>query len=327
MSAKAPVPDIIAAAAQARILISSEGAARVAAFFLSARGAAGLFRDRAGRPDLYYSVFGLGGLIALGVGLPQPRDVRRCLDAEAGVTKEESFTDCVSRIRCLRCLNLLGDVQPGDALKFEQSVARLERYRSADGGYSHEREHAPQGTVYAAYLVEQAHRDAGIAWRDPERTITALDTLCTPDGGYTNHSGTPRGSTTATAAAAVLLIRHGKCQPARRAVDYLARQRHPDGGYRASQAAPLPDLLSTATALYAESLCEPLTDKPPFRPTAAFIEGLWNGDSGFRSQAADPVSDVEYTFYALLALGALAAIHPSQPKALPPAAVSCQTSL
>jgi hypothetical protein len=222
---------------------------------------------------------------------------------------EESFTDCVSRIRCLRCLNLLGEVQPGDALKFEQSVARLDRYRSADGGYSHEREHAPQGTLYAAYLVEQAHRDAGIAWRDPERTITALDTLCTPDGGYTNHSGTPCGTTTATAAAAVLLTRYGKREQARQAVDYLAKLRHPDGGYRAAPTVPLPDLLSTATALYAESLCVPLTEKPPFLPTTAFIESLWNSDGGFRSHAADPVSDVEYTFYALLALGALDAIH------------------
>jgi hypothetical protein len=75
----------------------------------------------------------------------------------------------------------------------------------------------------------------------------------------------------------------------------------------------LPDLLSTATALYAESLCVPLTEKPPFLSTTTFIEGLWHNDGGFRSHAADPVSDVEYTFYALLALGALDAIHHLKP--------------
>jgi hypothetical protein len=313
MSANAPLPDIIATAARSRALISEEGAARVTVFILSARGTADLFCDRAGRPDLYYTVFGLGGLVALGAGLPQPRDLRPCFDAGDGAAAGGSFIDWVSRVRCLHCLNLLGDEQPGDAQRFEQAVAHLDRYRSADGGYSHEREQAAQGTVYAAYLVEQAHQDAGIAWPDPERAITSLDTLRTPDGGYTNHTGTPCGTTTATAAAAVLLTRHGKCEQARQAVDYLAKQRHPDGGYRAAPAVSLPDLLSTATALYAESLCEPLSENPPFLPTAAFIEGLWNSDGGFRSQAADPVSDVEYTFYALLALGALDAIHHLNP--------------
>jgi hypothetical protein len=312
MFANAPLPDIIATAARSRALISAEGATRVSVFVLSARGAAGLFCDRAGRPDLYYTVFGLGGLVALGAGLPQPQDLRPCFDAGDGVAAGGSFIDWVSRIRCLHCLNLLGDVQPGDARRFEQAVERLNRYRSDDGGYSHEREQAARGTVYAAYLAEQAHRDAGIAWPDPERAIAALDTLRTPDGGYTNHSGTPCGTTTATAAAAVLLTRHGRRGPARQAVDFLAKQRHPDGGYRAAPAVPRSDLLSTATALYAESLCEALSENPPFLSTAAFIEGLWNSDGGFRSQAADPVSDVEYTFYALLALGALSVIHHSK---------------
>ncbi len=312
MSANIRLPDIISTAARSRVLISSEGADRGAVFVLSARGAGGLFCDRAGQPDLYYTVFGLGGLVALGADLPQPRDLRPGLDAGDGAAAGASFIDCVSRIRCLHYLSLLGNAQPGDAWRFEQAITRLDHYRSADGGYSHEREQAARGTVYAAYLAEQSHRDAGIAWPDPERTIASLVTLRTPDGGYTNHSGTPCGTTTATAAAAVLLTRYGKREQARQAVDYLAKLRHPDGGYRAAPSVSLPDLLSTATALYAESLCVPLTEKPPFLPTTAFIESLWNSDGGFRSHAADPVSDVEYTFYALLALGALEAIHHSK---------------
>lgn len=308
MSAKAPVSDIIATAARSRDLLSPEGAARVAAFILSARAANGLFCDRAGSPDCYYTVFGLDGLAALGAGLPQPRDLRPCLFAEEGVAAGDAFIEQVSRIRCLYGLNRLGDVQPGDAGWFARAVAGVARYRSADGGYSQEHERAARGTVYAAYLAEQAHRDAGIAWPDPERVIAALDPLRTPDGGYTNHAGTACGTTTATAAAVVLLARYGTPGQARSAADYLARQRHPGGGYRAAPTVPLPDLLSTATALYAESLCAPLTERPPFRATAAYIEGLWNGDGGFRSQTADPLSDVEYTFYALLALGALATL-------------------
>ena len=53
MSANIRLPDIITTAARSRVLISSEGADRVADFILTARGASGLFCDRAGRPDLY----------------------------------------------------------------------------------------------------------------------------------------------------------------------------------------------------------------------------------------------------------------------------------
>lgn len=301
------LPDATATAALARHALSPAGAERVTAFILSASHAAGGFCDRAGKPDLYYTVFGLDGLIALGADLPDTRPIRAflALGTDADTAAGGTFIDWVSRIRCLRGLNRLGDVQPEDTLRYEQALARVSRFRSADGGYSHEREHAAAGTVYASYLVEQAYRDAGITWPDAEQAITALDTLRTPDGGYSNHCGTPSGTTTATAAAAILLARLGARAQAGQAASYLARMRHPDGGYRAAPQVQLPDLLSTATALYAESLCAaPL---PPFRTTAAFVETLWNDDGCFRGHAADPIADVEYTFYALLALGALVA--------------------
>jgi len=301
------IPDATATAFHARDLLSPEGAARVAAFVQARRDATGLFCDRAGHPDLYYTVFGLGALLALGVGLPPSGDIRPFLDA--GSAGGGSFTDWASRIRCLRCLILLGEAQPGDTRRYAPAIDGLNRYRSADGGYAHEREQAEQGTVYAAYLAEQAYRDAGIAWPGAAHVIASLDALRTTDGGYTNHPGTRGATTTATAAAIVLLARYGKPGRAQQAAAFLATVRHPDGGYRAAAPVLLPDLLSTATALYAESLCEPAAEKPPFSMTAAFIEGLWQNNGGFSGHAADSVADVEYTFYALLALGALAVIH------------------
>lgn len=303
------LPDAAATAALARDTLSVEGAARVVAFIGSRRAANGLFRDRAGRPDLYYTVFGLDGLIALQAALPTPHGViRSFFDADNTPVAGGSFIDWASHIRCLRGLRLLGHGRQDDACRLERALARLEGWRSADGGYAHEWPRAAHGTVYAAYLAEQAYRDAGAAWPEPERAIASLDALRTPDGGYSNHPGTRRCTATATAAAAVLLARCGARERALQAAAVLAALRHPEGGTRAAPSVPLPDLLSTATALYAESLCPPLPAAAPFRETAAFVESLWSDDGGFRGHAADPIADVEYTFYALLALGALAAI-------------------
>ena len=47
-----------------------DSAPLVEAFLRSQLDPSGGFRDRAGTPDLYYSVFGLEGLIALGAAVP-----------------------------------------------------------------------------------------------------------------------------------------------------------------------------------------------------------------------------------------------------------------
>ena len=74
--------------------------------------------------------------------------------------------------------------------------------------------------------------------------------------------------------------------------------------------APIPDLLSTATALHALStlgLSIQDTDAGGARRELAldFVDSLWSGRS-FYGHWEDDVLDCEYAFYALLALGHLA---------------------
>ncbi len=83
----------------------------------------------------------------------------------------------------------------------------------------------------------------------------------------------------------------------------LARHR-PEGGFFATPMAPMPDLLSTATALHAlaalqvdfEAIKEPCID---------FVDSLWTNQGGFYGNWAEDRVDCEYTYYALLALGHL----------------------
>ncbi len=80
----------------------------------------------------------------------------------------------------------------------------------------------------------------------------------------------------------------------------------PEGGFLANPTAPVPDLLSTATVLYAlHRLRYPLD---PARRNAClrFIESVMAESGGFCGHGMDDTPDCEYTFYALLALGCLA---------------------
>jgi hypothetical protein len=76
-----------------------------------------------------------------------------------------------------------------------------------------------------------------------------------------------------------------------------------NGGFVALQKAPVTDLLSTAVALYALQFID--SDIKDIKPDClTFVDGLYlNG--GFRATELDFDIDIEYTFYGLLALGAL----------------------
>lgn len=76
-----------------------------------------------------------------------------------------------------------------------------------------------------------------------------------------------------------------------------------DGSFRAIQQAPVGDLLSTAVSLYALDFVN--TDLRPIKPDCLqYIDSLYI-DGGFCATELDVSPDVEYTFYGLLALGAL----------------------
>ena len=85
---------------------------------------------------------------------------------------------------------------------------------------------------------------------------------------------------------------------------WLLDRCHARGGFFASCSTPVPDLLSTATALHALSaLHVPIAGLRD--PCLDFVDSLWTNRGGFFGTWADDTVDCEYTFYALLALGHL----------------------
>jgi len=133
--------------------------------------------------------------------------------------------------------------------------------------------------------------------------VNCITRLRAEDGGYANQLDVPLGLTPSTAAAVTLLRQWNEPVPPGIG-DWLLGRHAPDGGFFATPVAPLPDLLSTATALHALDGLH--VDLGPIRePCLDFIDTLWTSQGGFHGNWTDDELDVEYTYYGLLALGHL----------------------
>ena len=109
-----------------------DSAELVADFLRSQRNDGGGFAGRDGKSDLYYTVFGLEGLLALRADLPANETAAYLRSFGDGAELDFVHLTCLAR--CWAALPTpLRDEAAGAAL-----LGRLEAYRSADGGYDAE---------------------------------------------------------------------------------------------------------------------------------------------------------------------------------------------
>lgn len=273
----------------------------VARQFTEAGGAG----DRDGRPDLYYTIFGLACLEAL--QMPELHDPQSAVRTRLrpwlqgfGDGAGLDFVHLGALSRCHAAEGLEGMPAGLD----EAILRRLEEYRARDGGYDSDRDSA-NGNAYGCFVALGAYQDLQRPLPDPLRMVQCLKLLETPDGAWANARQLKVGSTNATAAAVTLL--HQLDLPIHERVgDWLLAQAHPEGGFLAMPKAPMPDLLSTATTLHALACLERPLPARLREKCLDFIDTLWNAEGGFHGHWADDHLDAEYTFYGLLALGHLA---------------------
>ena len=268
----------------------------VAAFFKSRLNPDGGFQDRTGESDLYYTVFGLEGLVALQEEIPA-RHVAPYLEAfDDGSGLDFVHLACLARCWATVASNLTA-VPPADAI-----LAHLETYRTPDGGYAQGR-CAERGNAYAAFLALGTYQDLGRPLPDPHGLLASVAGLRSGDMAYSNQPGDARGTTTVTAAAVMLLRALGGAPDPHLGVWLLDRCQS-NGGFLASAAAPIPDLLSTATGLHAlAALDVPIAGLR--EACLDFVDSLWTNRGGFYGSWVDDDIDCEYTYYGLLALGHL----------------------
>jgi hypothetical protein len=279
--------------------ILGESAELVRHFLVSRLNADGGFQDRSGRSDLYYTVFGLEGLLALQAPLPADKVEKYLM--RFGIGENLDFVHLCSLVRCRAALT-----QPDRSREPEhcsiELARRFETFRSADGGY-HVLPGSAFGSAYGCFLALAAYQDLGRPLPDPLRMIRCLKFLETPDGAWANERGLKVGTTNSTAAT-VTLLRHLSMPIAASVGDWLISGCRRDGGFTAAPSTPLPDLLSTATALHALAGLD--RDFGQIKESCLdFLDTLWSNEGGFHGHWGDDLLDCEYTYYGLLALGHL----------------------
>jgi hypothetical protein len=257
------------------------------------------FKDRSGRSDLYYTVFGLEGLLALQAPLPAERVIPYLESFGAGESLDFVHLCCL--IRCWAALGpnyvaqrgsvvggrgggAIGDV-PGEGWRvqrprwqsFWDGLWRLSRRRGVSGPW-------PTDARWAASCAEpEVSRNPGWRLGERARIESRRDQLHCGHGDLALRLGMPVAPAVG---------------------DWLLRAAHREGGFVATPGAPIPDLLSTATALHALAGLE--RDFSTIKePCLDFIDTLWTNEGGFHGHWGDDSLDCEYTYYGLLALGHL----------------------
>ena len=295
---------MLAAASRATSFLGD--AARATAHFLrSQQNPDGGFRGRSAASDLYYTVFAIEGLIALGEP-PDPAPLRRYLDSFGdGAGLDLIHLACL--VRCWADIECAMRNLPQVPNLREVCLQRIKAHRSADGGYN-PTPGADHGTAYACFFALGALQDLNLPQVPNLREVMGcLSALRREGGGYANERPL-RSPTTPTTAAAASVIKQLGGAVDKATAQWLLNRIAPKGGFFATEATPLPDLLSTATALHAlDSLAQPCPElsEGPRRATAEFVSALQAESGGFRGLELDEEPDAEYTFYALLALGHL----------------------
>lgn len=274
-----------------------ESAELVATFLQSRLHPAGGFMNRDDKPDLYYTVFGLEGLMAL--QKTPPLDVTRTWLDQFGDGEGLDFVHLCCLARCWAGIGL-NDFPETSRIKLAE---RIETYRTPDGGY-HQAPARKNGSAYGCLIAWGGYQDLGLLPPDALHIARCMDSLETPDGAWSNEPGIRLGSTTATAAM-LSLYRHLQMPAPPVSVDWLVSQCLPGGGFLAIPGAPIPDLLSTAVALHALSGNDAAINRLR-EPCLDFVDSLWSAEGGFHGNWTDDTLDPEYTYYGLLALGHLA---------------------
>ncbi|MCK4958121.1 MAG: hypothetical protein KAT00_01950, partial [Planctomycetes bacterium] len=163
------------------------------------------------------------------------------------------------------------------------------------------------GTVYGCFLAMAAYQDLGVDLPDAERLLDCVKPLKTDDGGYANEIGLEM-SLTPTTAAALMILETFKEPKDDLAINWLFARLGTEGGFHVMGDVPIPDLLSTATALHtlgslgvaAERISGPVKER-----CLDYVDSLWDSRGAFCGNEMDRDLDCEYVFYGLLATGQL----------------------
>jgi len=277
-------------------LLDSNSLSRHAVTILSFQDESGGFRGRRGGADIYYTGFAVRALHALdglqGTSAP-------ILSYLTGA-KCEGIIDELNRLSALMLLN----GTPSDSHKVCELI---ERFRTPDGGYG-KRIGDQSGSTYHTFLAVVCRDLVGCELRGSEKLKRFVALRIRDDGGFSEHHAATHSNTNATAAGLLLLELLNMADRAllENATEYLLSAQDDSGGWLSTRRAPVPDLLSTYTALVSLENVGTLPQRT-LGKGLSFALACERREGGFSAGTWDTDVDVEYTYYGLgtLALAGL----------------------
>lgn len=242
---------LLQTAAVSRSLLDQTSRKKLTGFVLSHQNRDGGFRGRDEKSDLYYTVFAVASLKALGHPVPAGKVWKYVRSFGVGEGLDLVHLVCLIQLRA---------AFPMFKKTRRKLFQQLEKHQD-DSAYS----------VFLKLFADDFHQgEIGYDLADPTTNLAAALI------------------TSANADIAEVLMK--------RVVE--------TGGFAPTKHIGVPDLLSTATALFA--LVESGVDLDGIhKPCLEYVESLWRDSGGFAGHIADEFEDVEYTFYALLSIGSL----------------------
>ena len=258
--------------AKSIFMLDPEMIAEIRTFILSKQTTRGGFSDRGGKCDLYYTIFGYYIAESFSVS-----EVMEPLKKYVAATVASNNLSGVYRFcGAILYAKLIGLDATTEKLR-QQIVADLTSANSKQPEYS-----SFLG-ILALYYLEDFQNIQRIV--NQYKRSFSLNELPCP----------------VVAAITVMLGMTGNRKP--EAVEMLKTFYRANGGFAALHQAPSEDLLSTGVALYALHFLD--ADLRLMKPDClTFVDDLYDS-GGFRATQYDALTDVEYTFYGLLALGSM----------------------
>ena len=280
------------------LLLTPETTDEIRKFILKKQTAGGGFADRAGKGDLYYSLFGY--FIAEVFAITEVKEPLKVF------VKSKVDSENLSGVHLYCAAILYSKLFGADATSLSLNYKIKKELKSSFQHISTSTNQLISSSAHqnysnfmgylALYYLEDFLSLKNLLHQ--YKTFSSTQHISTPTLQHISTSNLP---CPVIAANAILhqLSNHPDPFSGEKIKSFL----RPSGGFAAVSNAPCEDLLSTGVALYALKFID--ADIRILKPEClSFIDNLF-GDGGFRAVQTDFETDVEYTFYGLLALGAL----------------------
>jgi hypothetical protein len=297
--------------------LGKEALDRVVGFVESQRTEEDSFKDKSGKADLYYTLFGWILSYILGIRLEQKKMTSYLSQQDTG---KLDLIHYAAYMRCRMIRQLMKGGKAGLLLRslFSTDIKALDEF----DGLPHNDMQSPYTQFVWLSLLEDTGQIKKFKVRSsgfnvpgsmfrvstsqrslnfkPETLNFDFSPYHVKGGGFMNARDGLTATTNATVAA---LAVKGQLAGYKENEDlfFLRDLQEASGGFSAAKASPVPDLLSTATSLFMLSC---YGNRPKY-PVRDFIEAHWLDSGGFSATLLDDKSDVEYAFYGLLALGTI----------------------